>query len=73
MTKIQEELVHDLRVRLFRNNYPPVFVVSLETLEAAEEALTEWMIKEGLPVVLKCGEHGLWFKGCQLVLEVKNG
>lgn len=71
MTHDEERLVHDIRVRLFRNNYPDIFIVSNEELIAVEEHLTEWYKELGKEPILKCGKHGLYFKGCELVLEVK--
>lgn len=71
MTKEQEELVRKLRLRLFATNYPPIVIVSNEELCAAEESITEWLEAEGKEPILRCGKHGLYFKGCELVLEVK--
>ena len=72
MTKQQEKLVYDLRVTLLRNSYPPIFVVSLAELEAAEQSILEHLKRWGYPEILLCGENGLYFKGCELVLEVKE-
>ena len=71
MTDRQRDLVHNLREKLFRNNYPLIFVVDNETLEAVEQDITEWLESRGESPILKCGRHGLFFKGCELVLEVK--
>lgn len=71
MTERQQQLVHDLRVKLLYRNYPKIFIVSDEELTAVEEAIREELIKQGKDPILKCGNHGLYFKGCELVLEVK--
>lgn len=71
MTDKQKELIDDLRLELLRNNYPKIFVVDKETLIAAECALSEHLKELGLPEILQCGKNGLWFKGCELVLEAK--
>ena len=71
MTKTQKELVHNLRTKLLRANYPEIFIVSNEELEAAEEAIREHLESLDEPQILICGNHGLYFKGVQLVLKVK--
>ena len=72
MTERQKQLVHDLRVKLFHHNYPPIFIVTNEELCATEDYLIEELQKRNEPTILKCGKHGLYFKGCELVLEVKD-
>jgi hypothetical protein len=72
MTTEQEKLVKNLRLKLLRAGYPDVLIVSLQELEAAEEHLREWLTSEGKDPILLCGDHGLFFKGVQLVLEVKT-
>jgi len=71
MTKEKEELVRNLRIKLFAANYPEIFVVTEKELCAAEESISEWLESQGKKPILKCGKHGLYFKGSQLVLEVK--
>jgi hypothetical protein len=70
MTKRQEDLVHQLRLDLLRSGYPPVYAVDNETLEAAEQYLIEWAEDKGIDPILKCGQYGLYFKGCELVIKV---
>lgn len=72
MTEEQEKLVKALRLRLLRTNYPDVVIVSNKTLEAVEECIREELIAQGKDPILRCGDHGLFFKGCQLVLAVKK-
>jgi len=72
MTNKQMNLVLSLRVKLMRYGYPNIFIVSNEELTAAEESIIEWKLKAGLDPILLCGENGLYFKGCELVLEVKE-
>lgn len=69
MTAKQLELVRELRYELLRHGYPKVFVVNNETLEAVEADLTEILERQGEYPILKCGKHGLFFKGCELVLQ----
>lgn len=68
MTEKETELIRKLRVSLYKSNYPPVFMVDNETLEAVEQAILEHLIELGLDPILQCGKNGLWFKGCELVL-----
>lgn len=72
MTQEQETLIRELRHKLLQSGYPPIFVVSLAELEAAEQSIIEWKQAQGFDPILLCGEHGLYFKGCELVLEVKE-
>lgn len=65
-----DELVKQVRIKLLRANYPPVFIVSNEELCAVEDYLIEELKKQNLPTILKCGKNGLYFKGCELVLRV---
>lgn len=71
MTNKQKELVFDLRLALMRSDYPPIFAVDNETLEAVEMNLEEWLIEKGQDPILQCGKNGLFFKGCELVLRVE--
>jgi len=72
MTKEQTIIIHELRTKLFRSGYPPIFIVSLAELEAVEDYSREWLIEHKYPPILACGKNGLYFKGCELVLEVKE-
>lgn len=72
MTKEQIDLVHNLRVKLMRAGYPSVFIVSDAELTAAEESILEWKQAQEFDPILLCGENGLYFKGCELVLEAKE-
>lgn len=71
MTHQQQRLVRVLRIELLRNNYPKIFIVDNETLEAVEEHIREYLESIGEPPVLKCGKHGLYFKGVELVLKIE--
>jgi len=68
MTEKQEQLVRDLRLKLLRSDYPPIYGVTNEELTAVEQHLEEWLLSLDQDPILLCGEHGLYFKGCQLVL-----
>lgn len=73
MTIEQLELVRKLRHELLRNGYPAIFTVDVKTLEAAECDILEVLEKDpnsDFPI-LKCGKHGLFYKGCELVIGVK--
>lgn len=72
MTKEQIDLVHTLRVKLMRAGYPSIFIVSSDELTAVEEYIIKWKQTQGFDPILLCGENGLYFKGCELVLEVKE-
>jgi hypothetical protein len=71
MTKEQEELVNSVRIKLLRSGYPPIFIVSLAELEAVEQSIIEFKEANGLEPVILCGAHGVKFKNCELVLEVR--
>ena len=70
MTPEEKTLVHNLRLELLRANYPEIYIVDNTTLEAAEKSILENLEKNNLPPIILCGKHGVFFKGCQLVLEV---
>lgn len=69
MTIKQLKLVRELRHKLLRSGYPKIFAVDIETLEAVECDILEVLEKQGEDPILKCGRYGLFFKGCELVLE----
>lgn len=69
MTSEQTALVHKLRLELLRMGYPPIVVVDNATLEAVEEYTLEHLKKLNYPEILLCGNNGLLFKGCELVLK----
>lgn len=71
MTKQEEVLVRNLRHQLLKAHYPEIFIVTEKELCAVETHLTECLESLGIAPILKCGKHGLYFKGSQLVLEVK--
>lgn len=71
MTEHEKMLVHDLRHKLLRAGYPEIFIVSMEELEATEKSIEEHLKALSEPLILKCGKYGLYFKGVQLVLEVR--
>lgn len=71
LTERQTEIINWLRRALFLANYPPIFAVDNETLEAIEQAILIDLETKDLDPILKCGKNGLFFKGCELVLEVK--
>lgn len=71
MTDKQEILVKALRLDLLRANYPTIYVVNNETLEAVEKSIEELLIKNGEDPILVCGKNRLLFKGVELVLEAK--
>ncbi len=72
MTEKQTKIVKALREEMMRTGYQDIYIVNNETLEAVERHLEEWLESLGRPPILQCGKNGLLFKGCELVLEVKN-
>lgn len=70
MTEREILLVNQLRIDLYDANYPLIFAVDKETLAAAEQAILENLENRGLPPIIVSGEHGPYFKCCELVLKV---
>lgn len=68
MTKKETHLVNLLRQLMLVTGYQNIYAVDNDTLCAVETAITEDLERKGLPPILQCGKHGLFFKGCELVL-----
>ena len=71
MTQEEERLVRILRLELLRNGYPKIYPVDIHTLEAVEKSIMEHLESLGEPPIVQCGKHGVYFKGCELVLKVR--
>ena len=60
----------ELRKALAEANYPKTFEVNLETLEAAEKEIENWLIADNRAPILQAGPNmGTMFKGVELILK----
>lgn len=71
LTRDEEYLIYELRLKMLHTGYQPAYVVDNKTLEAVEKYIINDLLKKGLDPIIRCGKYGPYFKGCELVLEVK--